>query len=663
MYTSQSTPSKKRGGKENMNLYKVFENKKRFISVVILFFITIGLIEFVTEKYKLENDLEKKLQTKTTHILEVLKIEKEKIVKDSKKTIEILSNLDGVKKAIKDKNRDTLFNILESRYNELQSRNGFIKVLHFHLLDGTSLLRMHEKDKFGDNIAKKRETIATIHKNHKPTVAYETGLYDKNLLTLRVVEPVILDDTYIGAVEIGIDISYILESVSVQANSNINFALYAIKTKYLDKLQTEISHKTVNGSYLVLNSNDYRDEYSKYLNTNDIFSYKEKTFFSKTCNKCIENIDDISIGMMHIVLDISDDISSYNDNLIMIVVKPLVVLSILFILIWYYSKYQTILEAKIKNQIKEINQQQETILSQGKFAAMGEMIGMIAHQWRQPLNVVILNISNIQSMIHQKKVIRANLDSSIESITNNINYMNKTIDDFKDFLKVKKENIEKVDIADLVYKPKHLVESELKNTNISFRYETLIDTKQKISIDVSKFHQVVLNLYKNSIDEFKSKKIKKPFIKVNTSIQDDTLIVKIEDNAGGIPQDIIKDIFNPYFSTKGKNGTGIGLYMSKRIIEEHINGTIEVQNNEQNDGAVFIINIPYKEDISSTQNLPFGSNYKCLTWDKEKEIFIKKDNASSECYIKESADIITILDTFFIEYQINENGDIKVLLS
>ncbi len=237
-----------------------------------------------------------------------------------------------------------------------------------------------------------------------------------------------------------------------------------------------------------------------------------------------------------------------------------------------------------KNLLNQIKIQQETIISQGKFAAMGEMLQMIAHQWRQPLNVINLNVMTIKMMVDQKKIKKQKFDDIVEHISDTVAHMSQTIEDFRDFLTINNKSSE-IPIIDLAYKPMHLIEAQMDVMGISFKFQSNVDKDKKIFIDSSKFFQIMLNLYKNSIDEFKGKDIEAPFIKVGILDDDNKLIITVEDNAGGIPEDIMSEIFNPYFSTKGKNGTGIGLYMSKKIIEDHIKGDIKVENTQK--GALY----------------------------------------------------------------------------
>jgi len=313
------------------------------------------------------------------------------------------------------------------------------------------------------------------------------------------------------------------------------------------------------------------------------------------------------------------------------------------------------LQNKINTQVNFINKQQKHLINQSKFAAMGEMLAMIAHQWRQPLNVIILNLNSIKIMVDNKKIKKVEFDAIIENVTETVDHMNTTIDDFRDFLK-KEETVEDIPLLDLLITPKNLIEAELNNSKVKFTIDSNIDTDQKISLDKSKFFQVIMNLYKNSIDEFKKIERDNPYIIATLFEVDNSLVISIEDNAGGIPLDIFDKIFDPYFSTKGKNGTGLGLYMSKRIIEEYIHGTIEAINTQK--GVKFTLTIPFK--TTATEHL-YDQEFKCFRWDMENNMFqkIKSDN-DKECHLKETKEIVNMLNSFSISYEITDNYDIKL---
>jgi PAS domain S-box-containing protein len=241
--------------------------------------------------------------------------------------------------------------------------------------------------------------------------------------------------------------------------------------------------------------------------------------------------------------------------------------------------------------ITNIENQSDMLLQQAKFSTMGEMVGMIAHQWRQPLST--LNGMFLPLLLKQQMGVNIPYEELKERVDKQkeiVVYLSDTIEDFLNFTRVD-DNYDVDIIENTIFKPYRLVENSYKDLNINFNvyYENctkieLIKTKH------NKFNQILLNLYKNSIDEFKKKKIENPTITVEVQDFGDKLEYIVSDNAGGIPEEIIGKIFNPYFSTKSKNGTGIGLYMSKVIAQNHLNGSINVYNNDKG-GVSFLIYI------------------------------------------------------------------------
>jgi PAS domain S-box-containing protein len=240
--------------------------------------------------------------------------------------------------------------------------------------------------------------------------------------------------------------------------------------------------------------------------------------------------------------------------------------------------------------ITQLTNQRKMIEEQSKFVAMGEMIGMIAHQWRQPLTTLSLVLDKMNILNQMDQLNTKVFDEQYTKSINLIQYMSKTINDFKNFFQDNNTN-EKILLEELLYQSYELIAPALNEKSVNL--EIVIEEncqKQILKINSSKISQVFLNLYKNSLDEFKSKQIEEPYIQTKCYKNSNYIIIEISDNAGGIPQNIINKIFDPYFSTKSKNGTGIGLYMSKIIIEQHLSGLIEVTN--ENNGACFKIMLP-----------------------------------------------------------------------
>jgi len=248
------------------------------------------------------------------------------------------------------------------------------------------------------------------------------------------------------------------------------------------------------------------------------------------------------------------------------------------------------LEEKVEEKAKELVEKDAMILAQSRQAAMGEMISMIAHQWRQPLSTITLQISNlkINSLLGKQSVDDTN--NALEHISDTIIYLSETIDDFQSFFKPNKKQ-EKKCICELVERGTNFALPRLKVADIELHYTC--DKKIYVLTYPNEFAQVIINIINNSIDALLDNPVKKPAIKVGITHDQQTIEICICDNAGGISPQIINKIFEPYFSTKGKNGTGLGLYMSKMIIENELGGLLQVKN--CNGGAEFTIKIPIAE--------------------------------------------------------------------
>jgi PAS domain S-box-containing protein len=238
------------------------------------------------------------------------------------------------------------------------------------------------------------------------------------------------------------------------------------------------------------------------------------------------------------------------------------------------------LEKKVASGVMELRQRDELLAEQSKLASMGEMIGAIAHQWRQPLNELSINIQNLDDDYEDGLINEEFINEFIEDNNKVIMFMSNTIDDFRNFFRIDKTK-EIFSIKEAIKQTLSIQEAQLKSHNI----ELILDGEDfKISGFKSEFQQVILNIINNSKDVLVSNNIKNAKIEI-------LLIGKtitITDNGGGIPKDIIARIFEPYFTTKEQGkGTGMGLYMSSMIIKDNMNGTIDVKNID--DGVRFTL--------------------------------------------------------------------------
>ena len=250
------------------------------------------------------------------------------------------------------------------------------------------------------------------------------------------------------------------------------------------------------------------------------------------------------------------------------------------------------LEDRVQKSVKQIRENEKMLISQSKQVVMGEMIEMIAHQWRQPITSIGMVANNILFDMALGEIEEVELKLSIDKINTQVMHLSKTIDDFREFFKESKtKNI--TNFTEILEGALSIIDKQLQKHDI----EVIVINK---SSDTSFYTykneliQVFLNILGNAKDAFDDKNIKDKQIIITAISKNKNIHVSIEDNAGGIKEELLEKIFEPYFSTKmKKNGTGLGLYMSKIIVKEHLHGTLKASNTDH--GATFTINIPLKE--------------------------------------------------------------------
>jgi len=251
-------------------------------------------------------------------------------------------------------------------------------------------------------------------------------------------------------------------------------------------------------------------------------------------------------------------------------------------------KLNELQEQRISEGVTQLRKKDELMLQQAKMAQMGEMISMIAHQWRQPLSTISAIAQNLRISTMLNEPISSDvLNEKLQSITSHVSLLSETIDDFRNFFRPDKEKNSFI-VDDLIHKALDVLESSLHQDTINLTLD--LNLKTPILSFQNELLQVLINLISNAIDALhKEQPIK--HITITSSHNEKMAIITIEDNAGGINKENIDTIFEPYFSTKEtKNGTGLGLYMSKIIVEEHCQGKLHANNSK--DGAVFTLELP-----------------------------------------------------------------------
>lgn len=224
------------------------------------------------------------------------------------------------------------------------------------------------------------------------------------------------------------------------------------------------------------------------------------------------------------------------------------------------------------------------LAQQSKMASMGEMMDAVAHQWKQPLNSLSMMNDMLLDDFRNSLVNEEYLIDMTETVNSQIDHMVNTLSEFRTFFRPSKKT-EKFSLKECISSVQVLMKDELIKNNVELDVE--IDGEIVINGIINEFKHLFLNLISNSIDAFNEREIKPRKLEIRSYIVESRIYIEFEDNAKGIPEQIIRDIFKPHITTKedGK-GTGIGLYMSSQIVQKH-HGNITVRNSE--DGTVFTI--------------------------------------------------------------------------
>ncbi|WP_072681474.1 ATP-binding protein [Arcobacter sp. LA11] len=406
--------------------------------------------------------------------------------------------------------------------------------------------------------------------------------------------------------------------------------------KSFDNMET-ITSKISNGNYTVENKNLYYDEFNNLLNSfnkmqveidkredtleNSLNSFK--SLFNSTMESIILHENKICFDVNNVCLDLfgatsKDDLIGKNildlvapeyrrivENNLLVNSEPYEIELIKI----DGSRIQALVQGKflkLENRlvrvsalidITELKNKDQLLFQQSKMASMGEMIGNIAHQWRQPLSIISTCASGVKFEKEFSVLSDDRLNESMDMIVENTQYLSRTIDDFRNFFKSEK-NLQLFVVSDIVKKALKLLSSNIKNNEIEL-FTRFSNNEFSFEGYPNEFIQVLINIINNSKDAFLANNSQERCIEISELEYKDKYILQIKDNAGGIPTGIIDKIFDPYFTTKHKSqGTGIGLYMSHQIIVDHMNGKLKVKNIEfktktgKYKGSCFIIELP-----------------------------------------------------------------------
>jgi signal transduction histidine kinase len=372
-------------------------------------------------------------------------------------------------------------------------------------------------------------------------------------------------------------------------NNKESFTQYTYKKPYSDEIKQKLSYfKYYEQWNWIIAVGIYTDDIESEI------AIKKKDLEVKIKNQVIQNVV-LFVMFLSIAILISiaisqkiDEVLKSYENKVKLNAKEL-------------EELNESLEIKVQKEIEKNREKEQLLVQKSKFIALGEMISNIAHQWRQPLS----ELSSILMYIKFKQSIKAldenTMNQKLQEADKVLDFMSHTIDDFRNFFMPKKEKEEFYlnKVVDVVI---NIVSSTLKNYDI--RLEINIDEKIVLKTYLNEYEQVLLNIINNAKDVLIEKRVENPYIKIRAQEEVNHIILTIEDNGGGVLVEPKGKIFEPYFTTKeNSNGTGIGLYMSKIIVEKNMKGKLRVKNTKE--GAKFAIIIPKNIEESAEINYEF----------------------------------------------------------
>ena len=328
---------------------------------------------------------------------------------------------------------------------------------------------------------------------------------------------------------------------------------------------------------------------------------KDDVVLLNIINKAVDSVDEKKVReIVHSWISVR--VENGFDYLLLTQIVSVLILILLVSLYWIRKLFKEVkrreeaelelknfninLEKDITLKMQEIHFKDAMLLEKSKLAAMGEMLGSIAHQWRRPLSTLHINVEMLEEDYKEQKIDEAFLSKFIKKNSEIIQYMSHTIDDFQNFYKIDKEK-KVFDVMQKIQALSDLNLNQLEQSGIEIKKE---GESFRVLGYASEFQQVILNLISNAKDALIENRTKKPKIHIKLFEDETKGYIEISDNAGGISPKILDKVFQPYFTTKEKDGgTGLGLYMSKMIIEKNMHGELSISANQKGSKVLIVL--------------------------------------------------------------------------
>ncbi|MCK5110614.1 MAG: GHKL domain-containing protein [Arcobacteraceae bacterium] len=562
--------------------------------------------------------------------------------------IELFSKIKTASRKEKVNLRIELYNLLKDKYEILNKKGVF--QYQFLLPNNESFLRMHKPGKFGDDLTDVREDFKYTNDTHKPIRAFVKGRIAPGF---RNVYPLFdKAGNYMGAMEVSFSNESIQKYLNYISGIHTHFIVHKdvfnVKTWKRDDLVLKYLQSSENKDFMLAMNNLHTKEKCIIENKIKLRDIKDDI------DKGIKKGDKFALYTLHKHEDIHVDIISFfpiknitNTKIIAWLVSYeksdfiyttlkagwiIRVVAFFGLLVLFYSIYRIlnqkeILKEQVKEKTKELNRKrkiaqklnrdleesehelqlinenlelkikeevdknklvQEKLFKSEKMVAMGEMIGNIAHQWRQPLSIISTSATGMQIQKEYGMLTDELFDNYCTSINDHAQYLSKTIDDFKNYIQGDRI-LQESNIKNVVNNFLNLVEGSIKTYNLN----VILDLQEDVKCEVypNELIQCFINIFNNAKDVLKEQDEDTRLLFIRIAQQDDDkVIIKFKDSGGGISDDIIDKIFEPYFTTKHQSqGTGLGLHMIYTLIIEGMSGDIEVKNKTyEYEGKIYV---------------------------------------------------------------------------
>ena len=581
--------------------------KQRFFLVTMSILVFAGLVVSYYNYQIILSEEKNTLAIQHENIHRSYKFLLKKLENDLLTHADILLQSKELRKAIFTKDRLRLQELTQETFELLQSNNPFLKVMTFRLHDGKTLLRLHKPQMFGDSLHPSRSIIIKTNKDKTSHTGFEIGKLE---MAYRAVTPIFYEEKYVGSLELGVDTDYITQSLK-----QVGYLQYALLVKYLESsaaLEKTALHK-IDDFYLVKSDPLFTEEIRKIdLHKHNIkLTCCDRSYVVSSdldlFNHNNEVVAKVLLGFdIHAIAQRTDILLKQSVLFVFIVI--LILSLIINAGFKFFTKQLTkthlqlqelneTLEDRVTEEINKNRMQEKHMLHQSRLAQMGETLSMIAHQWRQPLasiNAIItatklrfaLKDFDLNDLSSRDELI-SYTQEQLDRVENSVINLSEIIDDFKDFYKPTRQKTT-VLAHEPVEKALALVEASFKSKHIA--YEKAYKDTPKIDVYLNELTQVILNLFQNAMEEMLEHDTVKPLVSIKVLSDEKNVYIEVCDNGNGIDKELASKIFDPYFSTKeSKNGSGLGLYMSKMIIEEHHNGKFYLK--EESEQTCFVISL------------------------------------------------------------------------